>query len=163
MGYRPVVIPLDLPEFADEDNPGDSLRVSVVAPSVRQGERMNAGRLDGESSEQFANTCWGFLVPKIRSWNLEDDKGEPVPLPSQVGLDIADPERRLAAQVEHLRDQDENVVYAIFKAWRIASLTPKENTAEGKDSATPSTSGHDESSPSGTNWDIRELESQIPM
>lgn len=162
MGYRPVSIPLDLEDFRDEDNPENSLKVRVISPSIREGERMNAGKLDNETREQFGNVCWGFLVPKIESWNLDDQDGLPVTLPRLVGRDIEDPQERLAAQVEHLRDQDENVVLAIFREWRLATLTKKADTPEGKASETRSTPGPDASAQMAPP-DLRELESQIPM
>lgn len=163
MGYRPASIELDLPEFRDDVQPENSLRVFVLAPSIREGERMNGGQLEGETREDFGRVCWGYLVPKILRWTLEDIQGRPVALPSDVGLDIADPVERLAAQVEHLRDQDENVILAIFKAWRLASLTPKRDTPEGKDSSVPSTTGHDASPRNDATPDLRELEFEIPM
>lgn len=166
MGYRPKTHTLELASYQTGD-PDTSLIVKVLAPSVKEGALITAGRatlqVDGkeveETSEQYARRCFGYMVPKLRFWNLESELGEPVALPCDVALDEPDPEKRLAKQVDHVYDQDENVILAIYHEWRLVGYAKKADTSEGKDSGTPSTDGPDASA----EIDTRELESQIPM
>lgn len=166
MGYRPKTHTLELAGYQSDD-PDESLIVKVLAPSVKEGALISGGRLttkvDGkdveETSEQYARRCFGYMVPKLRFWNLETELGEPVALPCDVALDEPDAGKRLARQVDHIYDQDENVILAIYGEWRLVGFAKKAGTDEGKESETPSTTGPDASA----NVDLRELESQIPM
>lgn len=170
MGYRPSAVPLELEDFQTGDL-DTSLLVKVIAPTVKEGALINAGRatrvVNGEevteTSDEYARRCMGYMIPKIKFWNLETEDGEPVPLPSSVGRDIADPDERLQAQLDHLYEQDENVVLAIYGEWRLVGYKKAQrdkDSAEGKDSGAQSTNGHSASPPPLT---VQELESQIPM
>ncbi len=171
MGYRSPIHTLELPEYRGETD-DDSLVVKVVAPSIREGSDLNAGRRtneDGteETSADYMRRAFTYLAPKIRFWNLEDGDGQPIPLPREVALD-ADPHVRSSRQVDHLYEQDENIILAIYHAWRMVSLPKKADTDEGKDSGPPSTPGPDasplsERSGNLSEIDIRELEASIPM
>lgn len=176
MGFRVKAQQLELPDYADPDNPADSLIVTAILPTVKEGATINAGRIkiadpdaeDGfrmETSGELQRRVFTFMAPKLRSWNLETDEGEPVPLPRE--LHPGHTPEALARQVDHLYEQDENVVLAIWMAWRDAGMPKRPESAEGKDSTTPSTPGHDASPPNDApSWvppDLRELESQIPM
>lgn len=164
MGFKPLIHPLDLPEYAGEDFE-DDLVVKVISPSIKEGQLINAGRREasgddpGETSEDYMRRVFGYLAPKIRFWNLEDEQGNRAALPRDVGLDEPDPAKRLALQVDHLYEQDENIVLAVYHAWRMVGLTKKASTDEGKENETPSTPGPDAS----PQVDLRQLESQIPM
>lgn len=159
MGYKPVAQLLDLPDFRGDDS-GDDLVVRVIAPSVREAADINFGRREDDENDSYTRRAFGYLVPKIRFWNLETEDGEPVPLPRDVALDEPDPVKRLELQLDHLYDQDENVVIAIYQEWRMVGMPKKrEDGDEGKENTTPSTPGPDASPP----LSIRELESQIPM
>jgi hypothetical protein len=167
MGYKSPIHPLELPDFQGETDE-DSLAVSVVAPNVREGASINAGRattlIDGkeveETGEQYTRRVMRYLAPKIRSWNLEEEDGTPVPLPREVSPGTS--EEALDGQVDHLYEQDENVVLAIYHEWRMVGMPKKAETDEGKDSTTQSTDGPAASSISD-DWDIRSLEMQIPQ
>lgn len=166
MGYRPKTHKLELASYQSGD-PDESLIVKVLAPSVKEGAQITGGRLtlqvDGkdveETSEQYARRCFGYMVPKLRFWNLENELGEPVALPCDIALDERDADKRLARQVDHLCEQDENVILSIYHEWRLVGYAKKADTDEGKDSATPSTTGPDASAEISK----QELESQIPM
>ncbi len=179
MGYQSPIHRLELPDFKGETD-ADSLIVKVISPSAREGGDLNAGRRtvvekDGterdETSGEYMHRAMRYLAPKIRSWNLEDtDTGAPVPLPRDLTWadDIGgklDQDERLDRMVEHLMEQDENIVLAIYHAWRLAGIPKKAETPEGKDSETPSTPGLDASPGNAVSqeWDLRELESQIPQ
>lgn len=171
MGFKIKPVELELPEYQQEDDPADNLRVFAILPTVNEGATINAGRrtittADGtersETSEEYQRRVMALMVPKIRSWNLEEEDGTPVPVPRELhpGHDAAARE----AQLDHLYAQDENVVLAIYQAWRLAGLPKKAGSEEGKDSATPSMPGPAASPPSDEpEWDVRELEVQIPM
>lgn len=166
MGYKSPIHTLDLPDHQGETSE-DSLVVKVVAPSAKQSSDLNAGRrtiteADGterqETSGEYMRRAMSYLAPKIRFWNLEDEDGTPVPLPRDVSDDVD-------KQVDHLMEQDENIVLAIYHEWRMAGMPAKEDTEEGKDSETPSTDGPGASQPNAE-WppmDLRDLEAQIPM
>jgi hypothetical protein len=167
MGYKSPIHQLDLPDFKSDDPGGDDLLVKVVAPSAKQSGDLNAGRrtiaeADGtereETSVEYMRRAMSYLAPKIRFWNLEDEDGTPVALPRDIsGV--------LDEQVNHLMEQDENIVLAIYHEWRMVGMPAKEDTEEGKDSETPSTDGPSASQPNAE-WppaDLRELEAQIPM
>lgn len=175
MGFRSPIHTLGMPDYVDEDDPANSLVVKVVAPSAREAADLNAGRrtitaADGttreENQQEFTRRAFAYLAPKIRFWNLEDEDGMPVELPLLVANVELDHDARLALMVDHLMEQDENIVYAIYHEWRLVSLVKKADTDEGKDSAPTSMSGRVESETNGT-WptdqDIRELEASIPM
>lgn len=171
MGYKVKPVELELPEYQNEDDPADNLQVLAILPTVKEGATINAGRgtvteKDGserdETSEEYQRRVMALMVPKLRGWNLEEEDGTPVPVPRELhpGHDAAARE----AQLEHLYAQDENIVLAIYQAWRLAGLPKKADSKEGKDSATQSMTGHDASPPSAEReWDVRELEIQIPM
>jgi hypothetical protein len=171
MGYKSPIHPLDLPDFRGETDE-DSLRVKVVAPNVREGATINDGRAtitlpDGterqETGEEYSRRAMRFLVPKIRYWNLEEEDGTPIPIPRDIAFPPeASEDERLDLMVAHLYEQDENVVLAIYHEWRMVGMPKKADTDEGKDSETPSIDGPG-ASPNNDAWDIRELESQIPM
>lgn len=174
MGYRPVAIPLELAAYQTGD-PDTTLVVKVVAPSVREGATMNAGRgmvPDGEGGEreetadEFQRRCFSYLAPKIMFWTLEDYDGAPETLPRDLPREAGESiEKFRARQVEHLYDLDENIIYDIWLEWRLAGVPKKADTTEGKDSVTPSTPGPGASATNGMpDADlIRELESGIPM
>lgn len=174
MGYKVKAQKLDLPDCVDEDNPEDSLVVWAMLPTIGEGATINAGRikvpdedaeggLREETSEELLRRVFRFMAPKLRSWNLEDDEGRPIPLPRD--LYSGNTPEAITKQVEHLYAQDENTILAIWTAWRSAGLPKKADSDEGKASETPSTSGLDASRPSeiSQSWDVRELERSIPM
>lgn len=172
MGYQSPIHRLELPEFRGESDE-DSLIVKVVSPSAREGGDLNAGRRtivekDGtereETSPEYMLRAMSYLAPKIRFWNLDDDEGRPVPLPRELTwVEELDQDERLKRMVGHLMDQDENIVLAIYHEWRLAGIPKKADTPEGKDSETLSTDGPGASQPTAQEWDVRELERQIPM
>lgn len=173
MGFRIQAQQLELPEYADKDNPDDSLIVTAILPTVKEGATINAGRAmvpdetaEGgerrETAEELQRRVFGLMAPKLRSWNLESEEGEAVPLPRD--LYPGNSREALAKQVDHLYDQDENAILAIWVAWRSAGMPKKADSDEGKDSAAPSTPGPGASPANDVSeWDMRELEQQIPM
>lgn len=169
MGYKVKPVELELPGYQNEADPRDNLQVLAILPTVKEGATINSGRgtvteKDGterdETSEEYQRRVMALMVPKLRSWTLEEEDGTPVPVPRELypGHDAAARE----AQLDHLYAQDENIVLAIYQAWRLAGLPKKAGSDEGKDSATPSTLGPG-ASPRNDEWDVRELERQIPM
>jgi hypothetical protein len=174
MGYKSPIHPLELSEFQGE-NGEDPLIVRVVSPSAREGGDLNAGRRtivekDGtereENSAEYMLRAMAYLAPKIRYWNLEDDEGRPIPLPRDLTwVEELDQDERAKRMVAHLMDQDENVVLAIYHEWRLVGMPKKADTPEGKDSETTSTGGPGASprTEQPQEWDVRELERQIPM
>jgi hypothetical protein len=172
MGYKSPIHPLDLPQFRGETDE-DSLVVKVVSPSVREGGDINAGRrthfVDGEevteTSDQYLRRVMGYLAPKIRFWNLEDEDGRAIPLPRDLTwVEVIDQDERLDRMVDHLFEQDENVILAIYHEWRFVGMPVKAETDEGKDSGTPSTPGPAASANNnGSTVDLRALELQIPQ
>lgn len=174
MGYKSPIHTLELPDYADPDDPANSLVVRVVAPSAKEAADLNAGRRtitnpDGttreETQQEYTRRAFAYMAPKIRSWNLETEDGRPVLLPQDVASADPDPEVRKQAMVDHLMEQDENIVYAIYHEWRLVSLTKKADTEEGKDSDPPSMCGQLESPESDwpTSADLLELERSLPM
>jgi hypothetical protein len=173
MGYRPTLHQLELAEYQTGD-PDTSLTVKVVAPTMLEAGDMNAGKRtlengEQESAEAYLRRCMTYLAPKIKSWNLDTEDGVPVSLPSDAADGVVlglpgspgrDSSEWKNAAVDHLMRQDENIVLAIYHEWRLVSLPKKKDTPEGKDSTTPSTPGPGASS---QEWDLTELEQQIPM
>lgn len=174
MGYKIKAQELELPGYQSEPDPQDNLIVRAITPTVSEGATINAGRRtkengfdEDETSEAYQRRVMGLMAPKIRFWNLEEEDGTPVPIPLLApALQLTaeeDTRTRLSRMVDHLYEQDENVVLAIYHAWRLAGLPKRKDTAEGKDSGAPSTPGPDASPRSDEEWDLRELETQIPM
>lgn len=172
MGYKSPIHRLDLPEFTAQEPGEEDLVVKVVAPSAKESGDLNAGRRTiveddterEETSGEYMRRAMAYLAPKIRFWNLEYADDVPVPLPRDVGTEWpVGSEKRIDAQVDHLMEQDENIVLAIYHAWRLAGMPAKEDTGEGKESETPSTPGPGASPANDRPWDLRELEMQIPM
>lgn len=142
MGYRPKIHRLTFEEFEDTDNPENSLFVDVTAPSVIEVLQMSAGRRDDEDGEGFTRRCLGYLAPRIKRWNAEDENGEPI-----------------RPTVENLLHADESMMLAILKRWRhIGEAVPA--TSPLGDSSEPTSTAGPTSMPSA---DISEIEHSIPM
>lgn len=141
MGFRPKIHHLTFKEFEDPDNPENSLSVHVTAPSVIEVLEMTAGRRDDENGEAFTRRCLGYLAPRIKAWNVEDDNGEPTP-----------------RTVDGLINVDETMMLAILKRWRrIGEPEPAADPLDG--SSEPTSTGGPTSVPSA---DL-EMERSIPM
>lgn len=174
MGYQSPVHRLDLPDFQGEDG-GDPLIVKVVSPSAREGGDLNAGRRtitekDGtereETSGEYMRRAMAYLVPKIRFWNLDDADGNPVTLPRELTwVEEIDQDERVKRMIDHLMEQDENIVLAIYHEWRLVGVPKKADTPEGKDSGTTSTDGPGASprNEQPQELDLLALERQIPQ
>lgn len=142
MGYRPKVHHLTFEEFEDLDNPENSLFVDVTAPSVIEVLAMSAGRRDDEDGEAFTRRCLGYLAPRIKKWNAENENGEPI-----------------ARTAEGLLHADETMMLAILKRWRHIGETETVKTPLDASSEPTSTAGPI----SGPSAAITEMEHSIPM